>query len=65
MDLEILEKQLVGVDDLAAHFLDLVLFDLRAVEVGIEETKIMGRRARLFEGRCARQQQDLMRDLGG
>ena len=64
-NLEILEEQFVGVDDLAAHLLDLVNLDPPAVEIGVEQAEPVGRLLHLVQRRGARQQQDLLRDLRG
>ena len=64
-DFKILEEQLVGIDGLAAHLLDLVHGDALLVEIGVEQAQALGRRLHLFQRRGARQQQDLVGDLGG
>ncbi len=61
---EILEEQLVGIDRLAAHFLDLVHGDTRAIEVRVEQAEPVGRTFHLIERCGARQKQHLLRDLG-
>ena len=64
-NLEILEEQLVGIDGLAAHLLDLVHGDPLAIEIGVEQAQALRRRLHLLQRRGARQQQDLLRDLRG
>ena len=62
-NLEILEEQFVGVDRLAAHLLDLVHGDPRAVEVGVKEAEAARGRLHVFQRRGARQQQNFFGDL--
>src|SRR5581483_4649235 len=64
-DLEIREEQLVGVDGLAAHLLDLMHRDLVAVEIAVEQAEPVGWAAHLLQRRGARQQQDFFGDLRG
>ena len=59
------DEQLVGVDRLAAHLLDLAHLDRAAVEVGVEQAQAVGRLLHLLQRRGAGQQQDLVGDLRG
>src|SRR6185369_10584670 len=54
-DFHAVEEQLVGVDALAAHLLDLADLHLAAIEVGVEQAQSVDR-ARLVAG--ARDEQD-------
>ena len=62
---EILDEELVGIDRLAAHLLDLAHRDPAAVEIGIEQAQAVGRAFHFLQRRGARQQQDLLGDLRG
>ena len=64
-DLEPVDEDLVGVDRLAAHLLDLAHLDVLAVEVGVEEAQAVVGLRHLLERRGARQQQHLVGDLRG
>ncbi len=54
-NLEILEEQLVRVDRLATHLLDLVHRDPLAIEVRVEQAQSVGRASHIVEWRGAGQ----------
>ncbi|HNM98400.1 MAG TPA: serine/threonine-protein kinase, partial [Marmoricola sp.] len=64
-NLEVHEEQLVGVDALAAHLLDLAHRDALAVEAGVEQREPLRGRAHLVQRRGARQQQHQVGYLSG
>ena len=60
--LQAVDEDLVGVDRLAAHLVDLGDLDLGAVEVGVEQRQAVGRALALLLGRGAGDQQHLVGD---
>src|SRR5690606_4808637 len=62
-DRQAVDKDRVGIDGLAAHFLDALDIDIFAVEIGIEKRHAARRLAALIARRRADQQQDLVGPL--
>ena len=62
---QLVEEELVGIDRLAAHLVDLAHLDVAAVEIGIEEREPVGALLDLLGRRGAREQQHLVRHLRG
>ena len=57
------EEELVRIDRLAAHLLDLAHLDARAIEIRVEQAEPVGAAAHLVDRRGAREDQHLLRHL--